>query len=319
MISPAGWCFYRLVLERSASGALSGRAEGNPDPRRHPGICGDRPRIALADGCLVLRSTSTKRIVQRLLSGQRIDWGRPSSEVRLKVGAAFGAIAREGDRLEVARGGTAEIAVALFRGEDLQIAAGALTELDLSGVGILEEDPRGQDEALYGIDEWLAAPGCELVWVNADDDAERAVAKVSAAGGRDLVIAIAGRDAVARRNLNRRLASPFLGRGSRRFADVDERFTHPEQWLDYIRSLPRKLPPDLWLKLRIGSTVVTLHEGKYVVASPWQVYLVRVSRDGIPGSRSQLGIARENPALTREVLLESTDLIAAGGDILINK
>lgn len=249
-----------------------------------------------------------------------MEFGPPASEVRLQIGAAFGAIAREGDRLHVARGGTAEIALALFRGGDLQIAAGALRELDLSAVVILQEDPRVRDQDVYAVAEWLAAPGRELVWVNADEGPEQAVAKVSEVRGRHLVIAIAGSDPVARRQLNHRLADPVLAnRRSRWFIDVDERFPQREQWLDYIRSLPRTPPRDLWMRVRICDTVATLHEGEYAAASPWQLYLVRLGRRGLPGSLSQLAIAREDAALTREVLVESTNLIASGGDILIKK
>jgi hypothetical protein len=318
-ISPAGCCQYRVALTRSTSGPLGGRAEPSRDADRHPGICAPQPDISLEGNTVLLRSTWSGRLAHRLRPHGVRNFGPPASEVRLKVGAAFGTIAQEGDRLEVARGGTAEIALALFRGEDLQIAAGALEELDLSGVAIVEDDPRIGDHAVYGVFEWLASPGRELLWVNADENPDHAVAEVFGARGRDLVIAIAGSDPVARRNLNRRLSPLLTGGASRWVIEVDDRFSCRQQWEDYIRSLPRTPPLDLWLRVRIGDTVVTLHEGEYAAASPWQLYLVRVSREGLPGSRSQLAIARQCPGLTRDVLIDSTDRIADGGDILINK
>ena len=319
MISPAGWCHYRVVLGRSASGVLEGRAERNSDPDRHPGICGDRPHITLADDRVVLRSTSTARVVQILRPGGRVDWGPPSSEARLQIGAVFEAIAREGDELQVARGGTGDIALALFRGDELQIAAGALRELDLRGAVAVEEDPRVNDEDVSGVTAWLAEPASEVVWVNADDGAERAVAAVSAARGSIFVIAIAGRDPVVRRQLSHRLAGPLTGRAqSRRFIDVDGRFTQREQWLDYVRNLPQTPPRDLWVKARVGEIAATLHEGESVFAAPWHLHLVRVGRRGLPGTLTQLAVVREHPALTRNLIVDSIEVIARG-DMFLRK
>ena len=71
--------------------------------------------------------------------------------------------------------------------------------------------------------------------------------------------------------------------------------------------------------VRIGDSVTTLHEGEYAWAPPRRLHLVRVRRRGLPGTLSQLAVARQHPALRQETVVHSANLIASGGDILIRK
>jgi hypothetical protein len=84
-----------------------------------------------------------------------------------------------------------------------------------------------------------------------------------------------------------------------------------DDWLHYLRSLPRTRPTDLWLRISVDGVSTILQEGAYVFARPWHLFVQNVFRPGLPGEWSQLAVARDHPALTREIVIESTQTIAS--------
>jgi len=101
------------------------------------------------------------------------------------------------------------------------------------------------------------------------------------------------------------------GRSSCRYVDVDARFNTREEWLDYLRTIPKSRPDDLWLRINIGVTSTTLGQGAYAFVDCWHLFVRKVHEPGLPGQLSQLGIARSHPAMTQTALIESMQAIAS--------
>lgn len=314
MAIPVSACFnYAVVLSQHSTGSWRGRAKPAADAAVPPGLAGDAPDVELAGGVVTLKRTDASK-------GNPGDtFGRvPTSIARFRVGHAIEAIARDGDVLTVLRGGTGDLAATLARGDDFQIGVGAITSLVRRTTSIaIEEDPRAAEGQLYGVAAILEQPNTTLIWLNVSDPQHESVIEAmrDAPPGR-LVIAIAGDNADERRRMNHRVAhlnAPLPpGRSACWFVDVDERFSAKDDWLHYLRSLPGTRPTDLCLRISVDGVSTVLQEGAYAFARPWHLFVRNVFRLGLPGEWSQLAVARDHPALTRETLVKSTQTIASG-------
>ncbi len=313
MAIPAASQFdYRVVLKRDSSDGWRGRAESTANTGFHPGFAGDRPEIELAGGVISLWRTESW--VGRQLNPHYRSWGEPASKVMVRVGRAIEAFVEDGDRLSVTRGGTTDLSVALFRGDALLIGLGAIAGKHPGTGLIIEEDPRAYEDRLYGVAAELERSDTNFVWLNTSDPQCESVLKgIPGSSASRLIVAIAGPDADERRRLNHRVADSGFrsSRASCTYFDVDARFTTREQWLEYLRSLPETRPSDLWIRISADGVGSVVHEGEYVFSSPWHLYVQSVCRWGCPGEWSQLAIVREHPAITKQDVIESTELLAS--------
>src|SRR5712671_2136213 len=136
-IPASGQFFYEAIVNSVFGGGWRGLASPQTDGSRHPGLVGDRPQLELGSGVLTLRRTEPK--------GPPLDrhyetCGPSASQVSFRVGAALEAVIQDGDRVSVLRGGTADLGVEVFRGEDALMGLGVVR--DRFGSLIIEEDPR---------------------------------------------------------------------------------------------------------------------------------------------------------------------------------
>ncbi len=72
-------------------------------------------------------------------------------------------------------------------------------------------------------------------------------------------------------------------------------------------------PRDLWLRIAIGGFSTVVKEGEYAFIEPWHLTVRKVYEPGDPGESSQLAVVRHDPAITKESVIESAELMAAGG------
>lgn len=85
---------YTVVVNRTCSRALRGRATAAADSARHPGLVGDQPDLELTSGVVHLyRSESPVRA----LDAHHGSWGCPASRASFRVGEALDAIVEDGD------------------------------------------------------------------------------------------------------------------------------------------------------------------------------------------------------------------------------
>lgn len=311
-IPPCGTFEYEALLTRTRSGAWGGRAAPAPKDARHPGLAGDSPMVEIAGGLLTLRCTeSPLRFVKRHYR----EWGPPASRVGFRIGDALEAVMEDGDRCRVSRDGSGDSGLTLFRGDDLVMALGAVTRHLLEGRIGIEEDPRAREGELYHLPATLAERGTTLVWLHtADPRLDETIAGIPALPGDRLVIAIAGSDVAERRQLNNRVATslPQLSHAGRYYEDVDSRFSTREQWLEYLRQLPKKRPTDLYIRFDLDGQSIEVREKEQAFVPPWHLYVAKVYTPGVPGEPSHVGIVREHPGVTAQMVAASTDQIASG-------
>lgn len=319
-ISPAGCFDYTVVVTRDRP-IWRGSCETLSTPSFHPGLAGSRPQFELAAGIVTFRSTESR---QSLNTNPHFDrWGPPASLLRMPVGLALESVLAEGDILRVSRHSTTDLAISVRTGADLRIGLGAVGFGHLSPKITIEEDPRAGETSLFDVIWSLEQPETTLIWLNVSDAGHEAVFRdIKKAPPGLLVIAIAGDDPVQRRQMNHRVAdlnAPLPpGRSGCRYVDVDARFKSRDEWIRYLRNLPKSRPDDLWLRIKIAETCTTVREGDYAFVDPWHLFVRKVCEPGLPGQLSQLGIAWANPALTQATLIEST-IAVASGEIEIRK
>lgn len=316
MAIPSSGCFdYSVVVGRDGP-TWRGSGETLSKPSLHPGLAGGRPSIEVAKGLITLRSTESW-LGAKINSHFRL-WGPPASLVRFAIGPAPETVLEAGDVLKLSRHATGDLAVSVHSGESLKISLGAVGPYHLSPEISVEEDPRAHETSLFDVVRSLDEPDTTLIWLNVSDvDHEASVRAIEQAPPGRLVIAIAGPDPDERRRMNRRVSESDRplppGRSSCRYVDVDARFRTREEWLEYLRILPKTRPDDLWLRINIGETATTVCEGAYSFVAPWHLFVRKVYKPGVPGECSQLGIARTSPAITQTALIESTNAVASRG------
>jgi hypothetical protein len=302
--------YYEAIVRKTAPGVWGGQAAAGPPDGLHPGLAGDRPRLEVTGGAVILHRTepATGR-----LNPDVQDWKRPVTRVAFRIGQAVEAVIHEGDVLSVLRGGTTDLGLALTRSDEFIIGLGAIDARRLRPGITIEEDPRAAESDLYHLAEKLDDPETTLAWLDASDPhADAALERLPHLPGRRLVVAVTGKTPEERREVIHRAAEPPLGptHGSHEYLDVPPEFTTPEQWVAYLRQLPKTRPRDLYIRFNLEDHSVDVREGEYAFSKPWHLYVAKVHKPGIPGEWSQLGIAREHPAITRAILVESTNLIA---------
>jgi hypothetical protein len=216
------------------------------------------------------------------------------------------------DTLTVRRWGTGDFAAALLRDGELVAGIGALRICHLEPRLRLDEDPRADEVRLYHLPSLLDDPETTLVWLHlSDPHLEQKIAGMSELRTARVVVAIAGSDPTERQRLNHRVAQIRMAVMSAQYEDVDARFANQEDWLEYLRRLPRVRPEDLWIRFTLGGASTVVREGEYAFQYPWHLFVHSVHRPGVPGELSQLAVAREDPALDKDVIVSSTKAIAA--------
>jgi hypothetical protein len=178
----------------------------------------------------------------------------------------------------------------------------------------VHEDPRAAEVNLSRVIKTIDRPDTTLVWLDpADPNFEATINTLPELPGERLVIAITGRNAEERRQVNWRVAgSPFSTHASREFVSVEPRFANCEQWLAYLRQLPRVRPHDLYLRFRFDGEDIDVCEGEQAFKRPWHLFVAKVYTPGLPGEWSQLAIVREHRAIDIQMVIDSTRMVASG-------
>lgn len=254
MAIPLAGCFhYTTVIREQSAGAWRGRAQPAPDDSRHPGLAGDQPEIALVEGVVTLTRMESESSLRNNPHYQR--FRVPSPLVKFRIGEALERVVRPGDTLSVFRFGTGDLGATLLREERLLIGLGFIGSRPAPHV-IIEEDPRAQEVMLYDIVRALDDPEVTVCWLDvADPDLEAKVRAFEESQAPRQVVALAGRDEDGRRALSDRLFGhpgrhyPWLR--SRRTEFVQPRFRTQREWTEYLRSLPKTRPADLWIRFTI--------------------------------------------------------------------
>ena len=306
---------YVISVIRDGSGGWRGRAETGDDRRPHPGLAGERPTFRLANGVVTLRQKQDTPTFLNRWFGQSTEETSPRASFR--VGTAAESVLEDGDRLRIRRGGTTDIGLTVFRGERFILGVGAIVGM-ASGPDIaLKEDPRAAETMLQGLAAIIDRPDTTLVWLDRSSTEFDSAVEALKRGpkGHRVVVAFKGVDYQTRRNLSELRFRPETS--SCYYEDVDARFANRDEWLAYLRGLPTSRPTDLYVRFTLDGVASTVREGHHASADSWHMCVAKVFTPGIPGEWSQLGIARQHPALTAEILVDSTNAIAsaAGTDI----
>jgi hypothetical protein len=194
---------------------------------------------------------------------------------------------------------------------------GAIAEQRLGTEVTIHEDARAFEMELYHLAATLDRADTTLVWLNSvDPDVDATIAALQYLPGTRLVVAIAGPDREKRKRMNRPVTEALMesrhtSRESVNIVDVDSRFTTSEQWIEYLRQLPKTRPSDLYVRFRLNGHEIDVHEGEQTVHKPWYLFVAKVYTPGVPGELSQLAVAREHCAITRQMVVDSTRLIAS--------
>jgi hypothetical protein len=194
------------------------------------------------------------------------------------------------------------------------IALGAVDRL-VAPAGIrVDTDPRAGDLDFYGIARMVERPDVKLVWLDVDE--------------RDLDSRLEG---IHRPPLSVKTVIAVARSGDRsRLGDLNERVfagrSHAALWyqvapdrvrseadlMTYLDQLPKTRPDDLCLRFTIDGRSSDVREGEYRSHDPWHLFVAKVFTPGTPGELSQLGVAREDPALAVDTFTSSVRAIAGG-------
>ena len=309
-IAAAGHFDYAVFLTRDA-GKWIGRAARGIRDSGHPGLVGTRPNLELSDGMVTLHRTESAIHVAVTYT----QFERPARLVSIPVGALLEAVAKEGDLLRLRRGGTGDIGITLFRGDDFLMGLGAVVGLQLAPTMTIHEDPRAAEVELYYAAKTVDQPDTAVVWLDpADPNLEATINNIDRLPGERLIVAITGPSAKERRELNRRVAWPPVSskRRSTEYISVEPRFTSCEQWVAYLRQLPTTRPKDLYLRFGFDDEEIDVREGGHAFKRPWHLFVAKVYTPGIPGEWSQLAVVREHQAIDVQTVIDSTRLVASG-------
>ena len=93
------------------------------------------------------------------------------------------------------------------------------------------------------------------------------------------------------------------------YYEIDAGFADKQAWINYVKELPRSRPKDLHLSFAIGSERIELCEAEEAFIGEYYARVQRVYRTGVPGELSSLAIARMSPALTKEIVIESSKVM----------
>lgn len=318
MIAACGTFDYSVVVERDPDNRHRwlGRAYTLRDLSIHPGMLGSQPLFALEKGHILLRSTETR--LSALINEHFREWGLPTASASFEVGHGPAAVIQERDRLSFHRLGTGDMALTIMRDESLVLGIGSLVGLPLGRQIEVEDDIRIKEMRLYDLADrfdWIADLEAHVIWIELGQGNLRAQLEAlkRIPRSRYAIFAIKGvlskeEELIVPPDLYDKLLTYDIADSSS-YCEVDARFTDKRAWIDYVKGLPIGGPKDLRLSFAIGSERIELGEAEEAFIGEYYARVERVYRYGIPGEFSSLAIARMSPALTKEMVIESSKLI----------
>ena len=316
MIALSGTFDYSFVVERDTRHRWLGRGYTLRDSSIHPGMFGSQPLFALEKGRMLLGRTETR--FSALTNARFRKWGRPTASASFEVGHGPAAVIQEGDRLSFHKLGTGDMALTIMRDESLILGIGSVVGLPLGRQIEVEDDIRIKEMRLYDLADrfdWIADLESHVIWIELGQGNLRA--QLDAMGriprSRYAIFAIKGvlskeEELIVAPDLYNKLLTYDISDSSSYF-EVDARFTDKQAWVNYVKGLPIGGPKDLRLSFAIGSERIELCEAEEAFIGEYYARVERVYRNGIPGEFSSLAIARMSPALTKEIVIESSKLI----------
>lgn len=323
MIAACGTFDYSVIVERDTDtrDRWLGRAYTLRDSSIHPGMLGSRPLLALEKGHILLRSTETRFSV--LTNAHFREWGRPTASASFEVGHSPAAVIQERDRLCFHRLGTGDLALTILRNESLLLGIGSLVGLPLGRQIEVEDDIRIEEMQLYDLaDDFdrIADLESHVIWIELGQGNLRAQLEVMNRIPRSKysIVAIKGvlskeGELIVEPGLYDKLLTYDIA-DSTSYCEVDARFADKQAWINYVKGLPRGGPKDLRLSFAIGSELIELREGEDACIGEYYARVERVYRNGVPGELSCVAIARMSPALTKEIVIESSKLFVNAKD-----
>jgi hypothetical protein len=284
-------------------------------------MLGSQPLFALEKGHILLRSTETR--FSALTNAHFREWGLPSASASFEVGHSPAAVIQERDRLSFHRLGTGDMALTIMRNESLVLGIGSLVGLPLGRQIEVEDDIRIKEMQLYDLADrfdWIADLESHVIWIELGQGNLRAQLEAMNRIPRSeyAIVAIKGvtneeGELTVAPGLYEKLLNYDIA-DSTSYCEVDARFADKQAWINYVKGLPRGGPKDLRLSFAIGSERKELREGEEAFIGEYYARVERVYRNGIPGELSSLAIARMSPTLTKEIVIESSKLVANAKD-----
>jgi len=322
MIGPGGTFDYSVVVERDTDTGHRwlGRAYTLRDLSIHPGMLGSQPLFALEKGHILLRSTETR--FSALTNAHFREWGLTAS-ASFEVGHSPAAVIQERDRLSFHRLGTGDMALTIMRNESLVLGIGSLVGLPLGRQIKVADDIRIKEMQLYDLaDDFdrIADLESHVIWIELGQGNLRAQLEAMSRIPRSeySIVAIKGilskeEELIVKPGLYDKLLTYDIA-DSTSYCEVDARFADKQAWINYVKGLPKGGPKDLRLSFAIGPERLELCEAEEAFIGEYYARVERVYRNGVPGELSSLAIARMSPALTKEIVIESSKLIVNARD-----
>jgi hypothetical protein len=291
---------YTFRLRRGLDAVWRGEAHGAPD---EPHLVGPTPRVSLSDGVLSLTAATSLR---RFLARSR---GVPMAAVAsIGVGAALEAVLEDDDAIRYDRDGMGALGLVVTRGDRLVLAIGAVTPR-LGDFGLaVETDPRADDVRFYYMRSLLDDPKATLVWLDpGSPEYESQLAELDRIPPHVTMVSIAARadDWTAAHAVNERALGTRRHRWGMNFERVDTRIRTRDDFVAHLRSLPKRRPDDFFVRFTVEGCSADVREGEGLASGSWLFYVAKVASTESAWTSSQVGVAREHPALTVEALRES--------------
>lgn len=319
MIAACGTFDYSVIVERDTDTRHRwlGRACTLRDSSIHPGMLGSQPLFALEEGHILLRSRETR--FSALTNAHFRRWGRPPASASFEVGPGPAAVIQERDQLSFHRLGTGDMALTIMRNESLVLGIGSLVGLPLGRQIEVEDDIRIKEMDLYDLaDDFdtIADLESHVIWIELGQGHLRAQLETMNRIPRSehSIVAIKGvlskeEELIVEPGLYDKLLTYDIA-DCTSYYEVDARFADKQAWINYVKELPRGRPKDLHLSFAIGSERIELCEAEEAFIGEYYARVERVYRRGVPGELSSLAIARMSPGLTKEIVIESSRLMA---------
>jgi hypothetical protein len=284
-------------------------------------MLGSQPLFALEKGRILVSSTETR--LSALTNAHFREWGLPTASALFEVGHGPAAVIQERDRLSFHRLGTGDMALTIMRDESLVLGIGSLVGLPLGRQIEVEDDIRIKEMQLYDLaDRFPRVADLEshVIWIELGQGNLQAQLEAMNRIPRSeySIVAIKGvlskeEELIVEPGLYDKLLTYDIA-DSTSYCEVDARFADKQAWINYVKGLPRDGPKDLRLSFAIGSERIELCEAEEAFIGEYYARVERVYRNGIPGELSSLAIARMSPALTKEIVIESSRLIMNAKD-----
>lgn len=303
MMAIAPWYCYRYHTVVHAAG--DGEWSGIADDDGSPSLLDSRPSVAVSNGRVTMVRRSPESLEYSTASNASFDGGE-----------ALAAVLRGGDRLECWHDLTGDIGVTVTRAESLLLGLGTLGNAPDPAITI-EHDPRVEEVVHARNVRYIDGPGTRILWLDpkkpSELEAQLRELDRGFTGVKVLGIVVRTDDtAVSNDLLNRTMERLLPGVGAASGLRAAERFSNLEEWLQYSRALPTERPPDLWVRIRIGSREYQVVEGTSATLDDWLAHVLKVYEPGLPGQFTQLGLVRAATGVTAAMLERSTAAVARG-------